>query len=201
MAGSRRRLVKKMKGRRGWWIVAAIVVGVGGASAATGLAYAAHVENNDAFCASCHTQPEIQYYQRSTVKPVDLASAHALKNVECIQCHSGRGAIGRVSAIATVAIPDLIAYKSGVYRRPAVVTIPISDDHCLKCHAGIGARQDFNNHFHIFLPDWRARAPQDAAACVDCHQTHVTGGLVDAGFLTESTTLVVCQRCHAVLRG
>ncbi len=199
MPGSGGRRVR-MRGPRGWWIGAAIVVAVGAAPAA-GLAYAAHVEDNDAFCASCHTQPETQYYQRSIVKPIDLASAHAAKSIECIQCHSGRGAIGRVSAIATVAIPDLIAYKSGQYRRPAVVTLPIGDDHCLKCHAGIGSRQDFNNHFHVFLADWRARAPQDAATCVECHQTHVTGGLVDASFLTESTTLAVCQRCHAVLRG
>jgi hypothetical protein len=38
------------------------------------------------------------------------------------------------------------------------------------------------------------RAPKDAAACVDCHQTHVTSGLVDADFLRKSTTIAVCQR-------
>lgn len=189
----------RLGGGRRWWMIPAIVVVVGGASAVTGLAYAAHVENNDAFCASCHTQPESQYYQRALAQPVDLASAHAVKGVECIQCHTGRGVVGRVGAIATVAIPDLIAYKSGRYRDPAVVTVPIGDDHCLKCHAGIDSRQGFDNHFHAFLTIWKARAPQDAATCVDCHQTHVTGGLVDAAFLTESTTIAVCQRCHAVL--
>jgi hypothetical protein len=191
----------RMEGRHRWWVIPAIAVVVGGAAVVTGLAYAAHIENNDAFCASCHTQPESQYYQRALAQPVDLASAHADKGVECIQCHSGRGAIGRVNAIATVAIPDLIAYNTGRYRHPAVITDPIGDDHCLKCHGGIDSRQEFNNHFHVFLATWKARAPQDAATCVDCHQTHVTGGLVDAGFLTKSTTVAVCQRCHAVLRG
>jgi predicted CXXCH cytochrome family protein len=177
------------------------VFSIGAASVVTGLAYAAHIENNDAFCASCHTQPESDYYQRSLTQPSDLASAHAVKSVECIQCHSGRGAIGRVSAIATVALPDLVAYRSGSFRSPAVVTNPIGDDHCLKCHATVTRRQDFNNHFHVLLSEWRARAPRDAARCVDCHQAHVTNGLVDTAFLTESTTVAVCQRCHAVLRG
>jgi len=200
VAGSRRRSVKP-KGLHRWWIVAAILVAVGGASMATGLAYAAHIENNDSFCASCHTQPESQFVQRSLAQPVDLASAHAVKTVDCIQCHSRRGAIGRASAVAAVAIPDLIAYRLGRYQSPAVVTTPIGDDHCLKCHGDIGNRQDFNNHFHVFLRTWQASAPKDAATCVDCHQSHVTGGLLDAAYLTESTTVAVCQRCHAVLRG
>ena len=199
MAGSRRRSVKP-KGPRRWWLVAAILVAVGGASMATGLAYAAHIENNNSFCASCHTQPESQFVQRSLEQPVDLASAHAEKNIECIQCHSGQGPIGRASAIASVAIPDLIAFRLGRYHGPAVATRPIGDDHCLKCHADIGNRQDFNNHFHIFLRTWQTTA-KDAAGCVDCHRSHVTGGLVDVGYLTESTTIAVCQRCHAVLRG
>ena len=58
-------------------MIPAIAVVVGGASVVTGLAYAAHIENNDAFCASCHTQPESQYYQRALAPPVDLASAHS----------------------------------------------------------------------------------------------------------------------------
>ncbi len=192
---------RRQKGRGRLWLVAAIVLAVGGASAATGLAYAAHVENNDAFCASCHTQPESQFVQRSLAQPVDLASAHAVKSIDCIQCHSGQGAIGRVSAIAAVALPDLIAFRSGRYRSPATITTAIGDDHCLKCHGDVVNRRDFNNHFHVFLRTWQSRAPKDAATCVDCHQSHVTGGLVNTSFLTESTTVAICQSCHAVLRG
>ncbi len=33
--------------------------------AGSGFAFAASQESHDAFCASCHTQPESTYYQRS----------------------------------------------------------------------------------------------------------------------------------------
>lgn len=161
------------------------------------VAYGAHLENNDAFCASCHTEPESRYFTQSQASPVDLASAHTAKSVECIQCHSGRGSIGRMTAMAAVALPDLLAYRSGHYRKPAVTTVPVGDDHCLKCHADVTRGADFNNHFHRFLPLWQAQDPAYAAACVSCHNGHFVGGDPQIGFLVESTAAAVCQECHA----
>jgi nitrate/TMAO reductase-like tetraheme cytochrome c subunit len=179
-----------------WLPLAALAVVLAIALPAGGLLYAAHLENNNAFCASCHTQPETQYFQRiGAGAPVDLASIHAAKNVSCIDCHSGAGATGRVLAMTSVAAPDLVAYLSGHYRNPAIVTVAIGDDHCLKCHADVSARRDMNNHFHFFLPQWQARA-KDAATCIDCHQSHTTGGLTNASFLDQAHTVAVCQRCH-----
>jgi predicted CXXCH cytochrome family protein len=161
-----------------------------------GMTYAAGLENHDAFCASCHTQPESRYYDKSLATPVDLASAHAAKDVTCIQCHSGSGATGRVSAMAAVALPDLLAFRSGHYHDPAVTTKPMGDDHCLKCHADVTRRRDFNNHFHVFLSSWQAQDPS-AATCETCHISHVQGGDSKVAFLVESTTVAVCQSCHA----
>ncbi len=182
-----------------WKVVAGVVAVLVFSLAGAGLTYAAHLENNDSFCASCHTQPETQFFQRSLAAPVDLASFHTTKAVTCIGCHSGDGSIGRVSAMTGVALPDLVHYLNGHYRSPATTTVPIGDDHCLKCHADVPNRQDFNNHFHVFLATWQARSPSDAASCVDCHQSHVTGGIVDAGYLQQATTDAVCQRCHESL--
>lgn len=165
-------------------------------AASATVAYATHLENNDAFCASCHTEPESRYFTQSRESPVDLASAHGAKSVECIQCHSGRGSIGRLTAMATVALPDLLAYRSGHYRNPALTTVTVGDDHCLKCHADVTRRGDFNNHFHRFLPLWQARDPANAATCVSCHQAHVAGGDPKIGFLAELTATAVCQDCH-----
>lgn len=195
-----RRARRKAREQRSRWvnlgaIGAVIVIALGGA----GLTYAAHLENSDSFCASCHTEPETQFFQRSLAAPVDLATFHTTKGVTCIACHSGEGSIGRVSAMASVALPDLVHFYLGKYRSPAVVTVPVGDDHCLKCHADVPNRQDFNNHFHVFLATWQARSPSDAATCVDCHQSHVTGGIVEAGYLQQGTVDAVCQRCHESL--
>ncbi len=186
--------------RSRWLLLIPALFALAAVVAVAGLASAIQVENHDAFCASCHTEPESEYYQRSLSAPVDLASAHTAKDVACIQCHSGPGTGGRLQAISSVAAPDLFAYLGGKYRKPAVVTVPIGDDHCLKCHAEVTSRQDFNNHFHAFLPRWQAQAPQEAATCIDCHQAHVTGGLRDVAFLEETHTVAVCQHCHASIR-
>ncbi len=187
--------VRKSRAWRWLAVIGGLIV-IGLLFSGGALATAIQVENDDAFCASCHTEPETTFYQRSRAAPVDLASAHTAKEVDCIQCHSGSGTGGRLQAISTVAAPDLLHYLSGSYRHPAAVTVPIGDDHCLKCHADITANRDMNNHFHAFLPLWQARAPADAATCVDCHQAHVTGGLPNAAYLQETTTEAVCQRCH-----
>ena len=71
--------------RLGWLVLplgAALTVLV---AAGAGVAYAAHIENKDAFCASCHTEPESRYFTQSQATPVDLATAHSAKGVECIQ--------------------------------------------------------------------------------------------------------------------
>src|SRR5512137_741659 len=76
-------------------IVAAVaVVGL----SASGFAFAATQESHDQFCASCHTQPESTFVARSTSTSVDLASHHTTQNALCIDCHSGQGIAGRMSA-------------------------------------------------------------------------------------------------------
>jgi predicted CXXCH cytochrome family protein len=172
-------------------IIAIALLVFGGASLLTGT----QLENHDAFCSTCHTQPETTYFQRESGQtPVDLATFHATKNVRCIDCHSGKGAPGRLSAIA-LGTRDLLAFVSRNYKQPAPLTQHIGDANCYKCHADISQRQDFNNHFHVFLPQWQARDP-NAAGCVDCHQSHNTTGQANLGFLNQNDTTQVCQRCH-----
>jgi predicted CXXCH cytochrome family protein len=171
-------------------IVIALVL-FSGASILTGT----QLENHDSFCSTCHTQPETTYFQReSDTTPVDLATFHATKNVGCIDCHSGKGIPGRLSAIA-LGTRDLLAFLSRNYKQPAPQTQRIGDANCYKCHADISQRQDFNNHFHVFLPQWQARDPT-AAECVDCHQSHNTNGQASLAFLNQNDTTQVCQRCH-----
>jgi nitrate/TMAO reductase-like tetraheme cytochrome c subunit len=180
-------------------IAGAVLVLVGIAAATGGTAYALNQENHDDFCASCHTQPESNYYQQATaVSPATLASFHATKDVRCIDCHSSGGPLGRLDGLMQGS-RDLVSYYSGRYHNPAITTSPLPDDHCLKCHEDVQGQGGFNNHFHRFLSTWQARDPQ-AAGCVSCHQSHTAAGAsVNDQFMNVPHVQAVCQSCHAVL--
>ncbi len=154
-------------------------------------------ENRNSFCASCHTEGEQTFYDRSlAAKPVDLASIHNIKGqARCIDCHTGPGIIGRYGGLMAGAT-DLISYFSGHYPQPAALEEPYPDANCLKCHAGITQKQDFNNHFHVFLPRWQA-IDKNAATCVSCHLSHDNSGDATVAFLNEKTTVAICQQCHS----
>ena len=156
-------------------------------------------ENHDSFCASCHTEGELTFFNRSLLsadKSTDLASFHAAKQAaRCIDCHTGPGLIGRYGGLFAGST-DLISFFSGHYPQPAALEVPYPDANCLKCHADLASKQDFNNHFHIFLPKWQALDPQHAGTCVDCHASHDTTDDANLIFLNQAKTEQVCQNCH-----
>ncbi len=154
-------------------------------------------ENHNSFCASCHTEGEQTFYDRSiATAPVDLASMHDMKGqARCIDCHTGPGIIGRYGGLMAGAT-DLISYFSGHYPQPAALEEPYPDANCLKCHAAITQKQDFDNHFHVLLSQWQA-IDKNAATCVSCHLSHDKSGDQKIAFLNQQTTVAVCQRCHS----
>jgi predicted CXXCH cytochrome family protein len=171
---------------------------LGGILTAGGFAFAATQEQQDSFCASCHTQPESTFFQRSTAaQPVDLASAHTPKDIRCIDCHSGSGLGGRVSA-ELLGAHNAFMWYTGTAVQPAVLTNPISDQNCLKCHQQVTAGESRDNHFHAFLSRWQAVDP-NAGGCVSCHGGHSTGGNAQEIFLNQDTTQMVCDACHQKL--
>lgn len=200
MKGKIQKQKNKRKGLKwlpGPLILAGIIaVGLALVTAAGGTAYALNLENRDAFCASCHTEPESQFYQNSSQTPsTTLAAFHFQKNVRCIDCHSGSGVFGRLQGLEQGA-QDLIAYESGNYRHPAITTNPLGDGSCLKCHAEVTRNNSFNNHFHVFLAQWQS-IDSNAAHCVDCHTSH-SAAQEAQGYLTVATVQQECQACHAV---
>ncbi|MBL8056642.1 MAG: cytochrome c3 family protein [Anaerolineales bacterium] len=172
------------------------VAGLGLAAGASGLFVAARLEEQDSFCASCHSEPEATFFQRSTAATaVDLASQHGhTLEARCIDCHSGAGLGGRLHGLQ-IGVSDLVPWVLGTARQPAPLTKPIPDENCLKCHADVPLTQAFNRHFHAFLPRWQALDRQ-AATCVDCHSAHTTDGQAEIEYLTEQRAVAVCQRCH-----
>jgi nitrate/TMAO reductase-like tetraheme cytochrome c subunit len=201
--------------------VLGIVFVLGVLFTAGGFVFAANQESHDAFCASCHTQPESTYYQRSTAsQAADLASFHNTQNTRCIDCHSGQGISGRVSAELMGARNALLWY-TGKTVQPAVLNFPIGDANCFKCHqdvtqqgftpkeqitiAGIAGRgggregEGRANHWHEFLARWQAADP-NAGTCVSCHSGHATGATAQSGFMNAQNVQKVCDACHQILR-
>lgn len=192
----KRRPVQKQK-RSPFFPVLGILVGVGLVLAASGFTFAATQESHDGFCASCHTQPESTFYQRSLgAQPVDLASAHVPKAVRCIDCHSGSGLAGRVQA-EMLGARNALKWYSGTAVQPAALTFPIGDDNCLKCHQQVTTGSERDNHFHDFLARWQAADP-NAATCTSCHSSHTTDGDVER-YLNRARTEAVCEACHRVM--
>lgn len=194
-------------------VVLAAVLAVGGFS------FAAAMEGHDTFCASCHTQPESTFFQRSTAQAAsDMASFHTAQKVLCIDCHSGQGIGGRFQA-ELMGASNALKWYTGTAVQPAVLKYPISDQNCIKCHAdvvqqgftpkeqitipgreggeGMGGRRA--NHFHQFMARWQAASPT-AGGCVSCHSGHATGSQAQNGFMVSQNVLETCNACHQVLR-
>lgn len=159
-------------------------------------------ENRNSFCASCHTEGEVTFFNRSTVAtPIDLASIHNIKGqARCVDCHTGPGIIGRYGGLIAGA-SDLVSFYSGHYPQPAALEEPYPDANCMKCHGNIAAKKDFNNHFHVVMFQWQSVDPTHAAHCVDCHASHDTTNDAGAIFLNKAATVKVCQACHAIAGG
>jgi predicted CXXCH cytochrome family protein len=194
-------LLERWRSLKGWPRIAAlgalVIAVIGIIAASGGTAYAIQLENQDGFCASCHTQPEVIYYQQSQAKDAaSLAVFHTQKGVLCIDCHSGGGPLGRVDGLSQGA-QDAVAYYSGHYRTPAVTTSPLGDGSCTKCHADSMNQQNFNNHFHVFLARWQSIDP-NAAHCVDCHNSHPTAASAQQ-YLDSAAVQAVCGQCHTAL--
>jgi hypothetical protein len=175
---------------------------------AGGFVFAATQEQNDSFCASCHTQPESTYYQRSiAAAAVDLASAHRAENTRCIDCHSGMGILGRVSA-EMMGAQNALKWYTGTAHQPAPLVYPIGDENCMKCHADVLTEQHDSDsrtvnfgpkgHYHSYLAQWK-EADTNAAACTSCHFGHETEGNSDNSWVIPASVQNVCEACHALL--
>ncbi len=186
--------------------------------AAGGFAFAATQESHDPFCASCHTQPESTFVERSTAaSPVDLASYHTTQSSLCIDCHAGPGITGRMLA-ELMGARNAVMWFTGTAVQPAPLNFPISDQTCLKCHqdvtqrgfspktqmtvpsaSGGGEREGRNNHWHEFLTRRQAADP-NAGTCVTCHSGHVTDVNAQNGFINDQNVQATCDACHRAIR-
>ncbi len=161
-----------------------------------GVAFVSYQEQDNDFCAACHTQPESEYVARSKdaaarQNAIDLAAFHHRKDeVKCIDCHGGEGLGGRAQVIA-ISAWDALKHYTGTARQPAVVVVPVQNEACSKCHADTLARRGFENHIHTQM--FERDAPRQR--CSDCHVTHRKGDERNA-FQFRDAIFPQCEYCH-----
>lgn len=186
---------------RHWrWLAAGIFLGLAALVGSVG--FVSYQEQDDTFCASCHTQPETQFYQRALLAVAqqnapDLASFHhRKKDIRCIDCHVGEGALGR-AAVVSIAAWDAFKYYTRLARQPAVVVIPVQNEACTKCHLDDIRKPGFENHEHNKYFDPKENPP--VIACTHCHVTHRPGDEKQA-YQFRDAILPRCEYCHAQMR-
>lgn len=177
---------------------------------------ATQLENRDSFCTSCHTEPEVTYYERTQAEEAsDLASAHASyeNSVRCIDCHSSAGVSGRMEAIWQGA-QDLVAYIVSDYHDPAITENHLGDAPCLKCHTPPSRDEPItveddpnlifsNSHYHWveYLNAWQIADSREEGTCSACHQAHSENTLAALGFRYMPEVNATCDTCHTLLSG
>ncbi len=120
------------------WIVVAMILG--GALSSLGGRW---LEERPGFCLSCH---EMTFYGKTWQE-----SGAAKKHGRCIDCHSGRGIVGAVSAQMT-GIVELGTHFLG-HPRPRLTYGPgvVPNENCIKCHVHgyiRSAHKDFDFRSH-----------------------------------------------------
>ena len=181
-----------------------------------GFVTATALEDQDNFCISCHTVPEVTYYNRAYVSldhpdqtVSDLATAHYHLSQQngktpfaCIDCHRGdAGLADRVAAI-TLGARDALIFVTG-HEDPTIEKTQtaegwLSNNSCIGCHASTLLNvTGFNNHYHTKL--------MQAAALVASGAKFTIGGnlttLPDVNQAVADWTRTInvtldCTACH-----
>lgn len=159
--------------------------------------WVSYQEQDNRFCASCHTQPESEYlarFTRADTQPADDLAAfhHRKQEVRCIDCHSGEGFAGR-SAVVAFAAWNAFKHYAGSARQPAMIAIPIQNEACVKCHADAIRKPGFTNHVHNKYFDPPESPP--FIRCTDCHVSHRAGDERTA-FQFRDAIFPKCEYCH-----
>ncbi len=178
---------------------AILALGILGFVLATGVyTTGVQLENNDAFCASCHVEPETTFY-RASLNPEQaetLAAFHAGANTRCIDCHSRRWIPGRLWA-QWGGLQNLRTYWSGNFNQPNKTIHPVGDSGCAKCHSDLSWVIERPGHYHSpwLRRDWQ-EANGPANTCEACHPSHQAVAPKANQFMDSDTIETQCDACH-----
>lgn len=203
--------------RRFSWPLAILIIGLGGLLlSSAGFVVVTALEEQDTFCASCHTVPEITYFNRAyfaldnPAQPVpDLSTAHykAAKAdntaFKCIECHRGdAGLPHRISTLGLAAYDTLI-YLTG--REDAAIEKQktksgwLANASCVGCHSETLLKLDgINNHFHTYLPQAQDALGKGGVIVVGeaLATARAATGEQSAPALETISVRALCSDCH-----
>ena len=200
--------------RRRWPVLLVIaffaLVVLGG----VGFVTASALEEHDTFCISCHTVPEVTYYNRAYISldnpandAPDLATAHYLLSqlhnkpeFACINCHRGDSSLGqRVSTLA-LGGRDAVIYVVG-RENPTIEKTQIAEGwlpnaSCVSCHSDTLLKlEGLDNHFHTHLPQAAVALASGGKLTVPDQYKSKQDLLLQTGLATVNTSLT-CTNCH-----
>ena len=179
------------------------------AAGAAGWTITDRLEQDDAFCVSCHLTPDVPLHAENhadwLARPaVSLAVAHAAAGNDargdgafrCIDCHGGTGAVGR-ARVKLLSARDGFWYAVGRFEEPEGMRWPLWDEDCSRCHGsfeevGSGDAATPDPAFH----ELAVHNTDLGVACVECHVSHERGGLAEHDFLHPQQVRAQCARCH-----
>jgi len=176
-----------------------LVLAVAGFALAAGVyTTGVQLENDDAFCASCHVEPETTYYRASLApdQATTLAAFHAGVETRCIDCHSRRWIPGRLWA-HWGGLQNLRTYWSGDFSQPNETIRPVGDSGCAKCHSDLSWVIERPGHYHSpwLRRDWQA-ANGPANTCAACHPSHEAIASKSDWFMDVGHIETRCDACH-----
>jgi formate-dependent nitrite reductase cytochrome c552 subunit len=168
------------------------------------------LERDDAFCVSCHL-PDGTPLHRAKGEDLEarpaatLAAAHAVAGVRgradpsfrCIDCHGGRGLVGR-ARVKLLSARDAFWYVLGRFEEPERMRWPLWDRDCSTCHGRFEERvpaPGVDPAFH----ELAVHNTELGVACVACHGAHGAGGLADHDFIRPEAVRARCADCHPQL--
>ncbi len=200
--------------RVGLWIV--VVVGIVGLGSAVTVS---RLEENNGFCASCHTPLEVLYVrqaaQASPEGSPNLAAFHYAVTargddsssdvVNCVACHRGDNGLPHRAVALTLGATNTVKWLLGDDGSDVAGHSRfewLSNASCNRCHSDTVSNREFENHFHFYLPKYNGDPMVRANAanllyCNDCHVSHRDVSQ-ELDFLADEVVFPTCKRCHVV---
>ena len=200
---------------RRWW-VSLLVMGFFGLIILGGVGFvvASTLEDHDTFCTTCHTAPEVAYYDRAhnalanAQAPIaDLATvhytlsqAHGKPEFTCINCHRGDASL--VQRVSTLALGgrDALVFVLG-RGDPTLEKTNISESWlpnaaCISCHTDtLLTLRGRDNHWHNNLTQTAALVANGAQLIVPANLASQKDQLLRNGITTVDSP-IACTDCH-----